>query len=495
MEAEIELKLFFPENKREALVSLLNSLPHSDAKGATHLTNSYYDTPELQLRQWDMGLRVRGRNGTYEQTIKTAGTVVGGVHSRPEYNIDIDQAKVNLSLFPQAIWPQGADIDAVQASLVSLFDTDFTRMSWHIYIDESLVEVALDIGSITAQGISEPLCELEFELLAGDAQALLSLASRVTEQIPARLGRASKAQRGYRLAAMASPLQLETLEFIALPQGGSLKQALVTLLETGLDRWQQLEAMLLESREARAQLPLLGYRLRACIRLLRCTLEQFSLLDDALQQAFAAVEAHLDFVEPGLSLCELLDNDGALLGNLSEPEGLLDAVNLQLSEMAIPQQIDAMLMDVAYGHLQVRLVSLLMAINAGQVRIDELQSLQIFADTLQEASWQRIVELMPSNAELSSEDYQSFAKALDESIFVGVAYGELYRQKPRDQFRAPWQDLVLGIRTLAAYRRLREIATQLGRDIGDWLDNKEQSLLFAMEHSRRSALKVQPYWR
>lgn len=102
---------------------------------------------------------------------------------------------------------------------------------------------------------------------------------------------------------------------------------------------------------------------------------------------------------------------------------------------------------------------------------------------------------MPSNAELSSEDYQSFAKALDESILVGVAYGELYKHKSRDQFRAPWQDLVLGIRTLGAYHSLRQTAATQGRDIDDWLDSKEQSLLFAMEHSRRSALKVQPYWR
>ncbi|QYK13533.1 CYTH domain-containing protein [Shewanella rhizosphaerae] len=495
MEAEIELKLFFPENKREALVSLLNSLPHSDAKGAIHLTNSYYDTPDLQLRRWDMGLRIRGRDGQFEQTIKTAGTVVGGVHSRPEYNIDIDQAKVNLSLFPTEIWPEGAEIDPVQDALVSLFDTDFTRMSWHIYLDESLVEVALDIGSISANGQCEPICELEFELLAGDAQALLALAERVTEQIPARLGRASKAQRGYRLAAMASPLQLDTLAFIALPKKGTTKQALVTLLETGLDRWQLLEEMLLESRQAARQLPLLGYRLRACIRLLRCTLAQFSLLDDKLLQAFDAIESQLSFVDKGLSLCELLDGDGALLSNLSEPEGLLDAVRHELAALEMPQKIDAMLNHVTYGQLQVRLVSLLMAVNAGQVYISEQQSLQAFADRLQEASWQQIVDLMPSNAELSSEDYQSFAKALDESILVGFAYGELYKHKSRDQFRAPWQDLVLGIRTLGAYHSLRQTAATQGRDIDDWLDSKEQSLLFAMEHSRRSALKVQPYWR
>ena len=103
MAAEIELKLFFPENERERWVSLLDSLPHSDPKGTKHLSNCYFDTPQLTLRHWDMGLRIRGCDGRFEQTIKTAGTVIGGVHSRPEYNIDIDQPKVNLSLFPSKL--------------------------------------------------------------------------------------------------------------------------------------------------------------------------------------------------------------------------------------------------------------------------------------------------------------------------------------------------------------------------------------------------------
>ena len=114
---------------------------------------------------------------------------------------------------------------------------------------------------------------------------------------------------------------------------------------------------------------------------------------------------------------------------------------------------------------------------------------------MQEPSWQKILALMPSEADLTSREYQSFARALDDSIFVGVAYGELYTKQSRDVFRAPWQDLVLGIRTLAAYRQLAQISESLDIDISDWLQNKEESLVFAMEQSRRSALSNQPYWR
>ncbi|MGS0725588.1 CYTH domain-containing protein, partial [Shewanella sp. 0m-11] len=91
MEAEIELKLFFNEKQKKSLIKLLDSLPNCEAKGIEKLTNAYFDTNALTLRKWDMGLRIRGINQHLEQTIKTKGQVVGGIHSRPEYNVDIDQ--------------------------------------------------------------------------------------------------------------------------------------------------------------------------------------------------------------------------------------------------------------------------------------------------------------------------------------------------------------------------------------------------------------------
>lgn len=143
MEAEIELKLFFNEIHEKNLINLLDSLPSCDGKGVKKLTNSYFDTPDLTLRKWDMGLRIRGVNDHLEQTIKTAGQVIGGIHSRPEFNVDIDQDFPKLNLFPNEIWPAESNIEQVQSELQCLFNTDFERQSWHIFVDDSLVEVAL----------------------------------------------------------------------------------------------------------------------------------------------------------------------------------------------------------------------------------------------------------------------------------------------------------------------------------------------------------------
>ncbi|QFU24377.1 CYTH domain-containing protein [Shewanella eurypsychrophilus] len=500
MNAEIELKLFFQLEQQQTLVNLLDSLPNSEQKACRKLTNGYFETPDLQLRKWDMGLRVRGYDGHREQTIKTAGSVIGGIHSRPEYNVDIEQDVPNLHLFPKEIWPQPANISAVQSQLTCLFDTDFDRRTWHIYVDESLIEVALDIGqvSVTRDGEtkSEPICELEFELMAGKTAALIELGSKVAESVAVRLGKASKAQRGYRLAAQSSPLSLDVLKFIELETEQDLKLTLISLLSSGIERWQQLEAMILEScLHDIEQLPFLCYRLRACVRLLRCTLEQFNLLNDQHIARFDCIEAHLDFVEIGLSLTEILSQNSQLIAKLSCKKQLESQTRKALASLAIPCLFNKMLADTCYGSLQLGLVEILFGVRDGEVSVNIQTELMVFADRMQEASWQKIVGLMPSESDLTSKEYQSLARALDDSIFVGVAYGELYAKESRDVFRAPWQDLVLGIRTLAAYRKLREISLALGVDISDWLQNKEASLIFAMEQSRRTALKNQPYWR
>lgn len=494
MVAEIELKLFFPQKERQALVSLLNSLPHSESKGVKHLSNSYFDTPDLQLRQWDMGLRIRGCDGHYEQTIKTAGSVVGGVHSRPEYNIDIDQPKVDLSRFPPKIWPAGADIDKVQRQLNSLFDTDFSRMIWHIYLQDSLVEVALDIGTITANGVSEPICEIEFELLAGQTQALLTLGEQVTEQVSARLGRASKAQRGYRLAAMASPQQLEALDVIALSDKATPKQALLTVLSIGLERWQLLEAMVLASTECVEQ-PELVYRLRACIRLLRSTLMSFGLLDEPLSQAFARIEQHLAPVDTALGYSTLLTQSDTLLATLPQMEGVEPLITEALVALDLPGMMQTMLADTNYGHLQLKLVNLLFAYREGLLPLNLSSELVQFANIQLEDSWRQVSTMMSSETALNRDDLLSLGKALEQSHLVGIAYGDLYRVKSRALFNAPWHDLAQGISSLIAYQCLAKLAKAHNVAIQPWLDEQQQSLLVAMEHSRRSALKVTPYWR
>jgi inorganic triphosphatase YgiF len=98
-----------------------------------------------------------------------------------------------------------ADLMAMRPHLKPLFCTDFERQHWLIDHAGAQIEVALDQGRIHVPGtpLSEPLLELELELLSGPEEALMALADqlRQTPQGPITLTPcdASKAQRGQAL--------------------------------------------------------------------------------------------------------------------------------------------------------------------------------------------------------------------------------------------------------------------------------------------------------
>lgn len=494
MDAEIELKLFIQSQHHDFLKKILNEYPNSTPQGQKKLTNGYFDTDDLQLRRWDMGLRVRGFDNQLEQTIKTAGRAVGGIHSRPEYNVSINQKMPVLSLFPAEIWPVGNDLDSVSRSLKCIFETNFERQTWHIYLNDSLIEVALDVGEIIAQHKIDPICELEFELLAGDTSALIQLAREVAKSVPFRLGKASKAQRGYQLAGKSKPFSIESIEHVCLPKNNNVPQALSAILETALERWQIIENILVTVTNDVERQSVLWGELRRCVRLLRLTLNQFGLLDQHISPLFDHLERALEFVGPLQSCCLLLQDDANMLANISNKAVVCQQLENHINAMSISTQLASIWQHAEYGQLQLALVDLLLTTENGQHQFNEEPELDLFANKLQQASWKRIGKLMPITSAMSSEDYQDVADALDESILVGFAYGEIYPAKKREAFRLPWQDLALGISTLSAYKILRLLSELHQLDIDTWLDNKETSLLFAMEQSRKSALKVPIYW-
>lgn len=205
MSKEVELKLLFTQKHQNELINFFNNLKNSQLVNTNTLQNRYFDTADLALRAVDMGLRVRCCEGQSEQTIKTKGNLMGGLHSRLEYNVNIQGGEPQLSLFPEQIWRNtNINVDNIQQHLQCLFNTDFERTTWHVSFNNSVIEIAIDIGDIVTRNKKEKICELELELLSGEARDLIELAIMVAKDVPVRLGYASKAKRGYKLASMAS---------------------------------------------------------------------------------------------------------------------------------------------------------------------------------------------------------------------------------------------------------------------------------------------------
>lgn len=242
MAQEIELKFIVENDSVDALKNHLHQLT-GEHHAPVQLLNIYYETQDLWLRRHDMGLRIRGVDGRYEMTMKIAGRVVGGLHQRPEYNIEIDQPALDLARFPAEVWPDGQLPEGLQESASPLFSTDFWREKWLVNEGKSRIEIALDRGEVKAGEFQEPICELELELLEGHADDVLKLARKLVTQSGLRQGSLSKAARGYHLAQGNAPRTLKPLEIMRVAPKSSIEQGFEASLELALSQWQYHEEL------------------------------------------------------------------------------------------------------------------------------------------------------------------------------------------------------------------------------------------------------------
>jgi inorganic triphosphatase YgiF len=203
METELKLSLSAPE-----LPSLMAHPLLAQAGHTQRLLNTYFDTPDLALQQRRMAVRERLAVEQWLLTVKTAGQSQNGLSRRQEWEGPTTPGALQFdTLVDDAALAQ--DLMTLRPNLRGFFCTDFERQSWVIAHAGAQIEVALDQGHIYVPGtdLSEPLLELELELLSGPEQALVALADmlRQTPQGPVMLAPsdASKAQRGMSLCARA----------------------------------------------------------------------------------------------------------------------------------------------------------------------------------------------------------------------------------------------------------------------------------------------------
>ena len=242
MAQEIELKFIVEKDSVDALRQHLHTLS-GEHHAPVQLLNIYYETPDNWLRRHDMGLRIRGASGRYEMTMKIAGRVVGGLHQRPEYNIDISQPELELERFPAEVWPNGELPSTLAAEVQPLFSTDFWREKWLVTEGKSRIEIALDLGEVKAGEYQEPICELELELLEGETNDVLKLARKLVSQSGLRQGSLSKAARGYHLAAGNAPRVLKETPVVRVAPPASVEQGMEAALELALSQWQYHEEL------------------------------------------------------------------------------------------------------------------------------------------------------------------------------------------------------------------------------------------------------------
>lgn len=248
MAQEIELKFIVQPSAVDGLRAWLMTL-ESTHSPASELVNIYFETPDNQLRRHNMGLRIRGASGRYEMTMKTAGSTTGALHQRPEYNVPLTAPALDLPAFPIEMWPEDLDVAQLGLQLEPRFRTDFSREKWVVTHGDSRIEIALDQGAIVADALSEPLCELELELIAGQLADLLALTHQVAARPGLRAGLLSKAARGYHLAQGNPARQAGSLAPLALAPRSTVEQGLSAALNLALNHWAWHEELWLRGNQ------------------------------------------------------------------------------------------------------------------------------------------------------------------------------------------------------------------------------------------------------
>jgi triphosphatase len=220
---EIELKLKLPRGSKLALARLPRALQKNlaEPRRVEQLESLYYDTPRRELREHGISLRIR-RNGKQSlQTIKwleqplpfdrgEAETLVSG--AGPDWN-----AARGTALEPLLS-------KKLRRSLKPLFKTKVRRTIYPLATGAAKIDLAVDRGSIVANGRSEPIRELELELKAGRSSELFRVARELSRVVPARLSIKSKADRGYELLNGKSPVAVKAGQ-VALAPGTSVAEA------------------------------------------------------------------------------------------------------------------------------------------------------------------------------------------------------------------------------------------------------------------------------
>ena len=178
------------------------------------IDNVYFDTADRLLQRHQMALRVRQIGRRWLQTLKAEGKGSGAISRRGEWETPArvlrGQGRLDLARLSESPLPDLLARQKVKAVLQPVFRTRVRRTQWIIERADATIEVALDIGEISAKGeraaLREPICEVELELKRGEPAALLDLALELLsvgdKQAPALTPVArSKAERGYQLTA------------------------------------------------------------------------------------------------------------------------------------------------------------------------------------------------------------------------------------------------------------------------------------------------------
>lgn len=461
------------------------------------LKNQYFDTPDQMLRKHKMGLRVRSNNQHHEQTLKQKGKVVGGLHQRPEYNIDVPTANVDVRLFPEDIWPPEFDVPAIQDQLKPLFTTHFHRTTY-ILTDhaDNVFEVVFDVGDVSTEKDQRPINEVELELKQGNPIAMFDLALEIGKHSKVRVNDLTKAAFGYALAN-GKHIKSKHLPYIlSLERNCSTEAAFTAAVQSALSHWQYHQSVYMETYKLAA--------LTEMVRAIRMLLQAFSLYLPVLQckelltlhKQLIVLSQKWDWQNEIQAIRYLRSPRGPFSKRLNRDQALMSYLQGRKEGILNAQDPESLIFSTLSTQIQLNTAALLLARPWRTTSTAFDAPVSEHANGWLSQGWQTVLQAFPGKA-LSVSQYLSAEAVLRQILRNGYMLASLFSED-REAFRAPWIDLALGLEELNALVLLESVLAETDFDdkheLQQWTKDKITALLRVMEMTRSMAMRAETYW-
>ena len=237
---ETELKYIVPESAARAVDASLRRL--GGRKVA--IESRYFDTDDGRLAAAAVSLRLRRSRGRWEQTVKAPGR-----HAADRLEETVPRpgrwGAVGPTVDPSlhAGTHAGALLAAAlhgagraSVALTPMCTSRVVRLATEIALGEARIEVAFDRGTIVAGDRTLPVCEVEYELKAGAAAALVEVARAGIVAHGMRLGTQSKAARGDALARQGGRFAAVRAHSPVLVRGMDAQALRLAVMKTCVDQ-------------------------------------------------------------------------------------------------------------------------------------------------------------------------------------------------------------------------------------------------------------------
>jgi triphosphatase len=226
--------------------------------------------------------------------------------------------------------------------------------------------------------------------------------------------------------------------------------------------------------------------------------EKYQLDPDQQLEIKRKLIKELSWVENAVYFQELTDKTGNYRKRLAYSEQLISQLKFEKSRFPGPETVINIFYSSRFNLTLINLTELLLSLenNTEEEISDDLMS---FAQEKLEGNLTLLTNSLMQHKKLTLTEYLSQQKLLIRSLLTGSWYGSLYAKSERLEFRDPWLDVKQGMdelhTLLILQQQLASICGEKFERIHAWLDSKVDSLLLALDCSRKNAMSITPYWR